>query len=123
MFWYQGEYNANDGDYYFDEMRGLIQGWRNLWRQGEVPFYYVQLPNLDPPRDEPAGGDGWANIRSVQTRAMAIPNTGMIVTIDVGEAGDIHPKNKLDVGERLARWALAKTYGRKIVYSSPFFKD
>ena len=54
---------------------------------------------------------------------MAIPNTGMIVTIDIGEAADIHPKNKLDVGDRLARWALAKTYGRKIVYSSPFFKD
>ncbi len=123
MLWYQGEYNANDGDYYFDEMRGLILGWRNLWKQGDVPFYYVQLPNLDPPRDDPAGGDGWANIRNVQTRAMAIPNTGMIVTIDVGEAADIHPKNKLDVGERLARWALAKNYDRKIVYSSPFFKE
>ena len=123
MLWYQGEYNANDGNYYIDEMRGLIQGWRNVWKQGEVPFYYVQLPNLDPPKDDPAGGDGWANIRSVQTKAMAIPNTGMIVTIDIGEAADIHPKNKLDVGDRLARWALAKTYGRKIVYSSPFFKD
>ena len=122
MLWYQGEYNANDGDYYMDEMRGLIQGWRNLWKQGDVPFYYVQLPNLDPPKDDPAGGDGWATIRDVQTKVMAIPNTGMIVTIDVGEAADIHPRNKLDVGERLARWALAKTYGKPLAYSSPFFK-
>jgi sialate O-acetylesterase len=123
MLWYQGEYNANDGDYYFDEMHGLIKGWRDLWQQGEVPFYFVQLPNLDPPKDEPAGGDGWAAIRNVQTKVMTLPNTGMIVTIDVGEAADIHPKNKLDVGERLARWALAKTYGRKMAYSSPFFKE
>ena len=123
MLWYQGEYNANDGDYYIDEMRGLIQGWRNLWKQGDVPFYYVQLPNLDQPKDDPGEVHAWANIRNVQTKVMAIPNTGMIVTIDIGEAGDIHPKNKLDVGERLARWALAKTYGKKIVHSSPFLKE
>jgi len=123
MLWYQGEYNANDGDYYVDEMRGLIQGWREVWQQGNVPFYYVQLPGLDPPKDDPAGGDGWANIRNAQTKVMALPNTGMIVTIDIGEAGDIHPKNKLDVGERLARWALAKPYGKPIGYCSPMFKD
>jgi sialate O-acetylesterase len=122
MLWYQGEYNANDGNYYFDEMRGLIQGWRDLWQQGDVPFYYVQLPNLDQPKDDPAGGDGWAFIRNVQTSVLAITNTGMIVTIDIGEAGDIHPRNKLDVGERLGLWALNKTYGRKVVCSSPFFK-
>ena len=124
MLWYQGEYNAQDGDLYVHEMRGLIEGWRKLWGQGDFPCYFVQLPNLDKPTDNPAGGDGWANIRSVQEKAMrAIPNTGMIVTIDVGEAGDIHPRNKLDVGERLARWALAKTYGRDIVHRSPFYKE
>lgn len=124
ILWYQGEYNAQDGDYYVDEMRGLIDGWRKVWGQGEIPCYFVQLPNLDKPTDNPAGGDGWAMMRSVQHKAMkAIPNTGMIVTIDIGEADDIHPRNKLDVGERLARWALAKNYGKKIVYSSPFFKE
>lgn len=123
MLWYQGEYNANDGPYYADQMRGLIQGWRALWKQGEVPFYYVQLPNLDKPREDPAGGDGWALIREVQQSVMGkVPRTGMIVTIDVGEADDIHPRNKLDVGERLARWALADTYGRDGVFRSPFFR-
>jgi len=125
MLWYQGEYNANDGDFYLHQMRGLIDGWRERWGQGRFPCYFVQLPNLDQPNDNPAGGDGWANIRAVQERAMrAIPGTGMIVTIDIGEADDIHPRNKLDVGERLARWALAREYGRTgLVYRSPFFKE
>lgn len=123
ILWYQGEYNAQDGDYYVDEMRGLIDGWRKAWGQGPIPCYFVQLPNLDKPTDNPAGGDGWAMMRAVQKKAMdAIPNTGMIVTIDIGEADDIHPRNKFDVGERLARWALARDYGRKIAFSSPFYK-
>lgn len=125
ILWYQGEYNANDGDYYVDEMQGLAQGWRAVWGQGEVPFYFVQLPNFNAPTNDPAGGNGWSMIRSVQAKAMkAIANSGMVVTIDVGEANDIHPRNKLDVGERLARWALAKNYGRSdVVFSSPFYKE
>jgi sialate O-acetylesterase len=124
LLWYQGEYNANDGDYYVDEMKGLIEGWRKTWGQGLFPAYFVQLPNHQAPTNDPVGGDGWANIRNAQAKTMAtVPNTGMIVTIDVGENEDIHPKNKLDVGERLALWALAKNYDKKIVYSSPFFKE
>lgn len=124
MLWYQGEYNANDpGDIYYHKMRGLVGSWRNMWGQGEFPCYFVQLPNLDQPDKDPAGGNGWARMREVQTKAMQIPNSGMVVTIDVGEAADIHPKNKVDVGERLARWALARDYGKKIVYRSPFYKS
>lgn len=123
LLWYQGEYNAGDpGDIYYHKMRGLIGSWRNMWGEGDIPCYFVQLPNLDQPDKDPAGGNGWARMREVQTKAMQIPNTGMIVTIDIGEAGDIHPKNKLDVGERLALWALAKDYGKKIVYSGPLYK-
>ena len=68
-------------------------------------------------------GDGWARVRDAQTKCLEIPNTGMAVIIDIGEANDIHPKNKQDVGKRLARWALAKDYGKNIVFSGPLYKS
>ncbi len=120
--WYQGESNGGEGDEYGDKMRALIGGWRSLWNQGEFPFYYVQLANFQQPPKDAAGGDGWARVRDAQTKAMNIPNTGMAVIIDIGEGPDIHPKNKFDVGERLARWALNKDYGKTdVVFSGPQF--
>lgn len=125
--WYQGETNASEGDAYFHKMRALVGGWRNAWSQGDFPFYFVQLPSYGNPTDRAEGGDAWAKIRMAQFKALAIPRTGMAVAIDladVGNPGDIHPKNKRDVGERLALWALAKDYGRTdLVYSGPVFKD
>lgn len=125
--WYQGESNGNEGDSYFQKKRALIGGWRKLWNQGDFPFYFVQLANFKQPNDNPAGGDGWAKHREAQSKCLTIPQTGMAVIIDtvpLNQANDIHPKNKFDVGTRLARWALVKDYGQKdLVYSGPLFKE
>jgi sialate O-acetylesterase len=121
--WYQGESNGGEGISYFHKKKALIEGWRKLWNQGDFPFYYVQLANFQAPNDVPGAGNGWARIRMAQTKVMEIPNTGQAVIIDIGEARDIHPKNKQDVGKRLARWALAKDYGKDIVYSGPLYKS
>ena len=124
--WYQGESNGEEGDTYFDKMRALIGGWRKQWKQGDFPFYFVQLANFQAVTQDPAGGNGWAKLREAQTKALTIPNTGMAVIIDtvpLAQAGDIHPKNKYDVGMRLARWALGRDYGQKqLEVSGPLFK-
>ncbi|MFC1454071.1 sialate O-acetylesterase [Verrucomicrobiota bacterium] len=123
--WYQGENNSgNPGDIYYHKMRALIGGWRHAWAQGDFPFYYVQLANFQRDQKKPAGGSGWANLQNNQLKALAITNTGMAVAIDIGAAKDIHPKNKFDVGERLARWALARDYGKtNIVASGPLYRE
>jgi sialate O-acetylesterase len=124
--WYQGEANGSEGDSYYDKMRALIGGWRQQWGLGDFPFYFVQLANFQAPSEDPAGGNGWARVREAQTMSLTIPNTGMAVIIDnapLAEANDIHPKNKYDVGMRLARWALGRDYGQKdLVVSGPLFK-
>ncbi|MGD1000529.1 MAG: sialate O-acetylesterase [Candidatus Brocadiia bacterium] len=122
--WYQGEANGAEGMVYFHKMKALVGGWRQLWGQGDFPFYYVQLPGWqrsDPAK--PAGGDGWAHLREAQLRFLAFPNTGMAVAIDLGEADEIHPKDKQDVGKRLALCALGGTYGKKIAFSGPLCKS
>ena len=122
--WYQGEANGGDDDIYYHKMRALIGGWRQAWAQGDFPFYYVQLANWLQPDNEPAGGSGWARVRMAQLRSLQIPRTGMAVAIDIGEANDIHPKNKEDVGNRLALWALKNDYGRtNVVCSGPLYKS
>jgi len=122
--WYQGESNGGEHVSYFHKKKALITGWRKLWEQGDFPFYFVQLANFRQPNKDPKGGDGWARVREAQTMTLDIPNTGMAVIIDIGEARDIHPKNKQDVGGRLALWALAKDYGKKdLVHSGPLYKS
>jgi len=133
VIWYQGESNGHEDETYVQKKRTMIESWRKAWGQGDFPFYFVQLPNyvrhgLQPPYapdTDPAGGDGWARIREAQGKAAArIKNTGMAVTIDIGEAGNIHPRNKRDVGTRLALWALKKDYGNKeLVHSGPIYKS
>src|ERR1044072_4198724 len=92
----------------------MSRAWRERWGQGDFPFGIVQLPNYRDPKPEPAD-EAWSHIREAQRRtALSTKEAGLIVTIDVGEARDIHPKNKLDVGQRMARWALAEVYGRKM---------
>ncbi len=123
--WYQGESNGDEGVEYFHKMQALIQGWREVWNQENLPihFYFVQLANWKQPTDDPAGGDGWARIREAQRRALTVPYTGMAVTTDIGEANDIHPRNKQDVGKRLALWALRDVYGQDVVVSGPLYRD
>lgn len=121
--WYQGEANGVEGDSYFYKMKALIEGWREVWGQGEFPFYYVQLPNFTKVIKDPEGGKGWARIREAQAKALSIPNTGMAITIDIGEERNIHPKNKQDVGKRLAALALSRLYGKDVVSSGPLYKE
>lgn len=120
--WYQGESNAGDGLRYEFLKEALVNGWRNVFENDDLSFYWVQLANFQQPSDNPAGG-GWGLVREGQRRAMRLPNTGMAVIIDIGDARDIHPRNKQDVGARLALWALAKDYGRDIVHSGPLYKS
>lgn len=120
--WYQGENNGSEQQSYVEKKRALIESWRKLWGR-EFPFYFVQLANWRPANDDPSGGGReWQYCRMAQLQCLSIPRTGMAVAIDVGDADDIHPKNKFDVGERLALWALAKDYGRQdLVCSGPLY--
>ncbi len=121
--WYQGETNASRAYQYRDLFPLMIQSWRDEWQQGDFSFYWVQLADFRQVKETPSDSD-WAELREAQTMAMSkLPNTGEAVIIDLGEAVDIHPKNKQDVAKRLARWALARDYGIDIVYSSPQYKS
>ena len=121
--WYQGESNAGRAYQYRDLFPLMIQNWRDDWAQGDFPFYWVQLADFQGERPEPGESD-WAELREAQTMTMSrLPNTGEAVIIDIGEGKDIHPMNKVDVGRRLARWALAKDYGVKISFHSPQYKS
>ena len=121
--WYQGESNGEEGDIYFHKMKALIAGWRKMFENPKMLFYFVQLANWQEPTDNPAGGDGWAAIREAQRKSLEIPYTGMAVIIDIGEAGDIHPLNKQDVGARLARWGLRDVHTKDTVPSGPLLKS
>jgi len=120
--WYQGESNAGRAYQYRKLFPTMITNWRKDWRQGNFPFLFVQLANFMATKPEP-GESAWAELREAQTMTLSLPNAGMATIIDIGEAKDIHPKNKQDVGKRLALWALAETYGKDIVYSGPLYKS
>lgn len=120
--WYQGEGNAERAYQYRTLFKNLILNWRDVWDEGEFPYLFVQLANFKDVKQQPAE-DSWAELREAQTMALELPNTGMAVTIDIGEAKDIHPKNKQDVGKRLALNALATVYGKDIPYSGPMYKS
>jgi sialate O-acetylesterase len=117
--WYQGESNAWRAYQYRTLFPAMIKNWRDAWHQGDFPFLFVQLANYMQSEPQPVESD-WAELREAQLMTLSVPNTGMAVTIDIGE-GDLHPKNKQDVGKRLALWALARTYGKTIVYSGPMY--
>lgn len=122
--WYQGEGNAKPGAVPYDQTLPLmINDWRKRWAD-EFSFYYVQLASYHAPSTAPGTPDAWALCQDRMRLVLATtPKTGMAITNDVGEANDIHPKNKKDPGERLARWALAKDYGKQLIYSGPLFKS
>lgn len=114
--WYQGESNSGtqeDPHEYAHKMRALVRGWRDATNNEALPFYFVQLPGS-------GAGAGWPYLREQQRLATDVPHTGMAVTLDL-VGGNIHPPNKIDVGDRLARWALAKDYGQQVTYSGPLF--
>jgi sialate O-acetylesterase len=126
VIWYQGEANAGgpgDCEQYIAKKRAMIADWREWFGDPNLPFYFVQLASFQRSNDEPAGGDGWAFFRDAQRRCLEIPGTGMASAVDIGEDNDIHPKNKFDVGERLARWALKNEYGREVEVSGPLFSE
>lgn len=121
--WYQGEANLSDGMLYYDKMKALIGGWRQVWGQGDFPFYYVQLApyryRWGPPQPY-----RMPEMWEAQAESLAIANTGVAATVDISDLDDIHPRNKQEVGRRLSLWALAKTYGREgLVYRGPQYKS
>ena len=120
--WYQGESNAGRAYQYRKLLPAMIQSWRKAWGQGDFPFYIVSLANFTPVKPEPGESD-WAELREAQTlTAMNVPNSGQSITIDIGEANDIHPKNKQEVGRRLALVAMAGAYHKKnVAHSGPVY--
>ena len=107
MLWYQGESNTGQpGELYRKQLSRLVTSWRDLWND-ELPFAWVQLPNF-------TAGEGWPRVREAMLQALELPKTGMAITIDIGDANNIHPTNKQEVGRRLALWALGTVYGKNV---------
>lgn len=122
--WYQGESNANGtAPLYRSRIGSLITGWRKVWNQGDFPFYFVQIANYMALQTDPGETSLWADIREAQRQSLLIPNTAMAVAIDIGNAGNIHPVNKWDIGRRLALPARHLIYGRlqDSAHSGPTF--
>ncbi len=120
--WYQGESNVEWAVQYKQIFPMMIRDWRKHWKQGDFPFLFVQLANFGE-QAEKSDQSNWAELREAQTQTLSLPNTGMAVTIDIGEAKDIHPRNKQDVGKRLAMNALKQFYGKSIVGESPMYES
>ncbi|MCW3806876.1 sialate O-acetylesterase [Plebeiibacterium marinum] len=118
--WYQGESNADRAMQYRRIFKTLINDWRNKWQLGDFPFFWVQLANFMQAKDQPEDSD-WAELREAQTMTLELANTGMASAIDIGNAFDIHPRNKQDVGKRLALNALKTAYAKDIVHSGPMY--
>ena len=121
--WYQGESNVGRAFQYRKSFPLMIQDWRTHFGQGDFPFYFVQLASFNAGNGNSAKGSNWAELREAQTATLALPNTGMAVTMDIGESKDIHPRNKQDVGARLAAIALSNAYGGKSEYSGPMYQS
>jgi len=117
VVWYQGESNTDRSEQYRRLLPALIRDWRTHWGQGDFPFLIVQIPNFD-------NNKGWAELREAQLfTAQRVANTGLVVTIDIGEAHQPHPANKREVGYRLSLLARALVYGQKLVYSGPIYES
>jgi sialate O-acetylesterase len=123
VLWYQGESNTSKAEEYEKLLPALIADWRSQWKQENLPFLYVQLPNFMEAIYSPSESQ-WALLREAQLKTLSVPNTGMAVAIDLGEWNDIHPGNKKPVGERLALAAMKVAYGENdIVYSGPIYQS
>jgi sialate O-acetylesterase len=122
FLWYQGESNSGRAAEYVKLQPAQIVDWRNKWNQGQLPFLYVQLPGFMEYNYLPSESE-WAALREAQLKSISVPNTAMVVAIDLGEWNDIHPDNKKSVGERLAIAAEKVAYGKNIVYSGPIYQS
>jgi sialate O-acetylesterase len=120
--WYQGEANSNNAAEYARLQPAMITDWRSKWKEGDIPFLYVQLPGFGDYNYLPAES-GWAELREAQLQSLSVPNTGMAVAIDLGEWNDLHPDRKKPVGDRLALAARKIAYGDDTVYSGPIFQS
>jgi len=121
FIWYQGESNAGQAVQHDTLFPAMITSWRQLWGRADLPFYFVQLANYQARTNRPSE-EGWARMRESQQKALAVPHTGMAVTIDIGDATNVHPRNKQDVGKRLALWARRDCYGEKeLEVSGPLY--
>lgn len=119
VIWYQGEANASRAEQYAEMFPLMISTWREVWKQGDFPFYWVQLADFRNEAKQPGQSD-WAELREAQTRSLdRVPNSGQAVIIDLGEGKDIHPKDKRSVADRLSRLALSKEYGFDLAHQSP----
>lgn len=123
VLWYQGEANVGRAAQYKKAFPLMITDWRTQWNQGDFPFYYVQLSSYDEFGGNSNDGSKWAELREAQTQTLQLTKTGMCVTTDIGNAKDIHPKNKQDVGQRLAAIALHNDYKKDLVFSGPSYKS
>ncbi|CAN5658755.1 sialate O-acetylesterase [soil metagenome] len=122
IIWYQGESNASRADEYRQLFPAFIKDWRTAFQQPDLPFIFVQLANYMQEVNEPAESE-WAELRDAQSSALQLLNTGMASAIDIGDANDIHPKNKMDVGKRLALEALNIAYNKNIVSKGPIYQS
>lgn len=122
VIWYQGESNVPRAARYAHTFAALIESWRAQWGRPDWPFLFVQLAGFDPQRNPGTLGSVWAELRDAQRQVQALPHTGMAVAADVGDADDIHPRNKQTVGERLARLALHRVHGHAIADSGPILQ-
>jgi len=122
VIWYQGESNTPRSKEYEITFPNMIKNWREDWQQGDFPFLFVQLANFKKGKST-THDDAWAELRETQTKTLSVKNTGMAVAIDIGDAYNIHPLNKQDVGKRLMFSALKVAYGRDIVHSGPIYKS
>lgn len=118
VIWYQGESNVPRGPYYRHLFSSMIEGWRNEWQQGDFPFLFVQIAPYNY-----KGHKGCPLVREAQLQTLSVPNTGMVVTMDIATIDDIHPRNKQDVGKRLGLAARAIAYGEDIAFSGPIYKS
>ena len=123
VIWWQGETNVERGYQYRKLFPALIRDWRQRWGQGDFPFLFVQLAAVGDWTPDPAGSR-WSELREAQAMtARDVPRTGMVVALDVGEKKDVHPKNKREIGRRLALAALAVAYHQKVAYSGPVYQS
>jgi sialate O-acetylesterase len=122
FLWYQGEANTNRAEEYAKLQPAQIMDWRKKWKQGDLPFLYVQLPGFMDYNYLPSESQ-WAGLRESQLRSLSVPNTAMAVAIDLGEWNDIHPDNKKTVGDRLALAAEKLAYGENLIYSGPLYES
>lgn len=124
VIFYQGETNAGRAAQYQNSFASMITNWRQKFNQPDMPFYFVQLASYNADNKNDPSGSAWAELREAQRQTLNLKNTGMAVTTDIGDPGDIHPRNKQDVGRRLALWALHDVYGKTdLVYSGPMYKS